>query len=525
MPETLGRRPSWNVLRWCLALGLTVGATSAVVTVSAWAQGVDLDDGVHAPKAAAPAPGLDTDVNASQPLSSAAVPAAGSRANIQGGIHVRLQSPDQEPDTASAPQPALAPASETPLVSAMPPADLPEPVNLDHPTVVDTGKLSASDKIVSLFGIVGQSGEPAQQLQSYLASTDGHLTCPAHTSSDYVCMLADGTDVAAVALVNGAARTRDDAPEAYRAQEAEAQANRRGIWAYLPPPPAVLTHPTVRDTATLVSGTQTYVLDGLVGMGPPYTAQLQGYIAANGDKLNCEPQATPGHYICVLNDGADIAKVALVNGAARVGTDAPDSYRLQQLEALDNHRGVWLNPSAQFVMANAAVAQSNACCAFVAGDEGGDGITYVGGEPTAVIDGETVFLVLAGDAGWGYYDHYHHWRGAPGRYRSHMEHFHPNGQGLRAYRGQGAVAHQQGTAGRTAYASAGHPGMGGPVSHPGMATHPGGAAPMGGRPAMGGGGGFVHPAATSAPSFRPAGMSSHASAPVSHASAPPARHK
>ena len=63
------------------------------------------------------------------------------------------------------------------------------------------------------------------------------------------------------------------------------------------------------------------------------------------------------------------------------------------------------------------------------------GLSYVGGAPVAVIGGETVFLVYADGPGWGYWDHYHHWHGAPERFRDHLEHFHPRGAGFRGYAG------------------------------------------------------------------------------------------
>ena len=283
-----------------------------------------------------------------------------------------------------------------------------------------------------MYGIEGLSGEPAEGLRSFLASTDGQLICEARDGTGSVCLLRDGTDIAQVALVNGAARTKPDAPQAYKEQEAAAQAARRGIWVNLPPPPETITHPTVLDTASLTAMGKTYPLDGLEGLGQPYASQLQGYIAANGDRLSCSPQGNTGSYICLMGDGTDIAKVALVNGAARVAPDAPDSYRVQQADALNNHRGFWLNATPE--MMTAALAVQPDAYAFVAGDNGVDGITYVGGAPMAMIDGELVFLVYGDAAGWGYYDHWHHWHGAPDRYRAHMEHFHPYGHGLRGYR-------------------------------------------------------------------------------------------
>ena len=509
-----------------MALGLTVAAGLGGQTATAQAQTLDFEDGVHV--APARTGGQSQDASTLRTAPPTPVPQQTPRDTIQDGARIQVLPPDQLKETGEG-QPG-----GTPLVTAMPASDLPEPVNLDHPTIVDTAKLAANGKTVPLFGIIGQSGQLAQQLDKYMAATDGHLTCPAQTSTDYVCMLSDGTDIAMVALRNGAARTRDDAPEAYRQQEVLAQVDRFGIWANLPPPPAVLNHPTLKDTATLVSGPRTYILDGLVGTGQPYVEQMRGYIAAHGDTLSCEPQGLPDHYICVLNDGTDIAKVALVNGAASVAADAPDSYRVQQLEALNNKRGLWLNPSQAFVVANANTALSDACCVFVAGDEGGDGISYVGGEPTVIIDGAPVFLVLAAGLGWGYYDLHHHWRDAPSRYRSHMERFHPNGQGLRAYRGPGVAGHA-GNVGHASLGSAGRPvaSGGAGVNHTAagsVGNHagfvPGGAAVQNhhasvgaGHPAVGGGG-FVRPAVTSAPAFHPAGAVQHAAAPVAHASAP-----
>jgi endonuclease YncB( thermonuclease family) len=407
-----------------LLVGLALAAGTTPLA-PAWAQAaVDLDDGTHPAPVAPPA------------ALTPAMPKLDGGDNIVDGIRVSNTTPDPAADklVPTTTSPATSPTQPTTTTSANPTQPLPDPIALDHPQVLDTARLSANGKVVPLFGIVGQEGDAAKQLEAYLATANASLTCPAQTATDYVCLLPDGTDVAAVSLVNGAARTRDDAPDAYKAQEAAAREARRGIWANLPPPPDTVTHPTVRDTATLVSGSQTYILDGVTGLGQPYASQLQGYIAANGDRLTCQAQAVAGHYICIMDDGTDIAKVALVNGAAGVGKDAPDSYRLEQLDAVKNKRGVWVNPPPAFLTASASQAPATACCVYAAGDDGGDGIHYVGGEPTAVIDGRTVFLTLAGAAGWGYYDGEHHWRDAPIAYRTHMERFHPNGSGLRAYR-------------------------------------------------------------------------------------------
>ena len=434
---------------------------------------------------------------------------------------------------AQAMTPAQPPDNAAPAIAAggSPPA---EPVSLDHPTVVDTANLKAGDTSVTLFGIDGVQGEAAQNLQGFLASAGNHVTCQAHTGADFVCLLADGTDVAQAALINGAARAKADAPDAYRDQEAAAQAARRGIWARLPPPPATVAHPTVQDTATLVADNQTYVLDGLHGLGAPYAGQMQSYIAANGDSLSCSLQDTPGHYVCVLGDGTDIAKVALGNGAAVVAPDAPAAYRAQQLEALNTHRGIWVSPRPNLLIASAPVAQP-ADYAFVTGDDGADGITYVGGVPEAMIDGAAVFLIYGGDAGWGYYDHWHHWHDAPYRYRAHMERYHPNGHGLRGYHEEVAIPHEG------VHAKAAHSGASpGEVRTAGLATpHPGVPPNARSSGAVSGSGHYVaasaHPLTApgvhssvanagflrpppSASVFHSGGMPTHASAPAVHAS-------
>jgi len=474
------------------------------------------------PLETSPAPGQP----GTQPTIAVATPAPPTTTTVTA-------TPAPPTTTIATPAPPTTTTTATPApATEAPPAKQPEPINIDHPTVIDTADLKAGNTIVSLFGIEGLQGEAAQGLQGFLAN-ESHLTCQAQTSAGFVCLLPDGTDVAEVALVNGAARAKDDAPDPYRDQEAAAQAARRGIWANLPPPPVILKHPMVQDTATLVADGQTYVLNGILGLGAPFAGQLQGYIAANGDSLNCQPQIEPGEYICMMGNGTDIAKVALVNGAARVGPDAPDSYRVQQLDALNNRRGFWQNPPADVLLAVSTVQAVPVCCTYMAGDDGVDGITYVGGVPEAVIDGEPEFLYYGGDAGWGYYDHSHHWHGAPDRFRRHLEHFHPDGHGLRGYGHDAelrrdAVVHRE-EAGRRddgprreaalhpGVARPGgiaeHPGMGGTV-HPGVGgtVHPGagGAA----HPDVGGAvhpgvGGPVHPGVGGAPHTTTMAMAGH----------------
>ena len=558
------------VLAACVLAACVLAACGLLALGPAWAQpsGVDETSGP-----AAPPDNSQGEIVPPGPPPATVVPAPVIAASAQAAPTVAaptFPAPVPPAPTLATPAQTVSPPGQPPASPQLPPTTAvqqapPVPLRLDQPRVIDTARLTAGDNSVSLFGIVGLPGELAQGLQGFLAASGNRVSCQAQPGGDFVCLLPDGTDVAAVALINGAARARADAPAAYREQEAAAQAARRGLWSSLPPPPVTLNHPTVKDTATLVAERQSYVLDGLQGLGAPYAGQLQGYVAANGDALICQQQPVSNAYICILKGGTDIAKVALVNGAALVSPDAPDLYRLQQREALNNQRGYWLHPPADAVLAaRTIIEQPNPCCVFVAGDDGGDGIAYVGGAPTAIIEGETVFLVFAGALGWGYYDHWHHWRGVPDRYRGHLEHFHPEGHGLRGYGGGGqfdgphpGAVHQTamaGAAGHPGFAPGAHPGGnlgfapgGHPGGNPGFASgaHPGGSpgftagahpggnpgfapgAHPGGAPAGnpgfasgahpgGMGSGFIRPTQT-ASGFHPGGMPQAAhSAPPSH---------
>jgi endonuclease YncB( thermonuclease family) len=532
MQRTLGDR-----LRLRLLTGCSAAALGLLAAGGAWAQssGLDMDVVATAPLVSTAVPhqsgGLDMDVNATASVTTNPMAAARPGANVQDGIVVfppvqsapAQSAPAQSAPAQSAPAETASTTEPAPTVQPTSPVAAPvlspEPVRLDHPVVIDTAKLKAGDTTVTLFGIEGQTGAAAQGLQSFLTSTGDHLTCQPHTANGFVCLLPDGTDVAQAALVNGAARSLPEAPEAYREQESLAQAGRRGIWADLPPPPLVVKHPTVIDTATLATADgQKTLLDGVIGLGQPYAGELQSYIAANGDSLSCQPQAEPDHYVCVLNDGTDIAKVALVNGGARVAPDAPDAYRVQQGEALDNKRGFWLNPPADILL-TATTVRVPACCAYAAGDEGSDGVAYAGGVPVAVIDGVSTFLVFGGAAGWGYYDATHHWHSAPARVQAHMQHYHPDATGLRGYHGGGVVqahgtepgfphgtergdAHEPGGA----FAGGRQPGMAGA---PGMFGMPGHQEMPSAFHMSALSGGFVHPS-PSVGGFHPGGMPEHA---------------
>jgi endonuclease YncB( thermonuclease family) len=506
--RSLRRRSGHSALYLAYGLMTAFGGSPVV------AQSLDLGGGATAQE---PPPSLDLNVNPSAPL--AATPAV-REDNLKAGIALRpLLQPDAttaqpgDGGTTTAAPPAEATPGNTATTEPAPAQPPAEPRKFEHPTVVDTARLKNGDTTVALFGIVGQQGEAAQALQAYIAQNGGQVACQPQPNAEYICRLPDNTDVADVSLVNGAAQTRSDSTDEYRAQEAEAQNARRGIWANLPPPPVQLKHPMVRDTATIVVEGKIYRLDGIEGLGGQYARDLQGYIAAHDDALMCQPQGNGDRYICVMPDGTDVAKEALVNGAAKVAPNSPDSYRLQQAEALDNKRGIWANVT--LAAATSARVYTPSTVAVVPGDEA-DGITYVGGVPSVVIDGAPVFLTYAGALGWGYYDQWNHWQGAPAPFVAHMDQFHPGGVGLPGFQ---PVAMGPGFSGGPPFGGGpggpgggpggpmhpgGFGGPGGPGGGPGGPMHPGGFAGPGGGYAhpggpMGPGGGFGHPGGVGGP--------------------------
>ena len=228
-------------------------------------QTLDLDTVATTPPPAPATPiplgGLDLDSDKAAPTAPSPAVAATPHGNVQDGL--KPGAPPAATDTGSSLN--LATTTDNPQPAASAPS---EPVGLDHPTVINTARLKAGETTVTLYGIEGLEGPMAQGLQGFLETTDHHLNCQAESSAGFVCLLSDGTDLAQVALVNGAARTKDDAPESYREQEAAAQSARRGIWANLPPPPVVAKHPVVQDTATLIADNQAFVLDGLQWFPP-----------------------------------------------------------------------------------------------------------------------------------------------------------------------------------------------------------------------------------------------------------------
>ena len=132
--------------------------------------------------------------------------------------------------------PADAPLPAKPIAAAPTSATLPAPAPparppvSGSPRVLDTATLSFAKAQVRISGIAGEGGVPARQMESFIAEQGGTVSCEPISSGAYLCMTGQGYDLAAAALINGAARVSSDAPREYREMQAQAQAERKGIW-------------------------------------------------------------------------------------------------------------------------------------------------------------------------------------------------------------------------------------------------------------------------------------------------------
>jgi hypothetical protein len=95
----------------------------------------------------------------------------------------------------------------------------------------------------------------------------------------------------------------------------------------------------VVDTGNLIVSDQNVPLAGVIGKPDPYARDLQALIASQGNIVTCQLQQQS--YVCKLPSGVDVARVALLNGAAEPADDASEDYRLQAQTAKAAQRGIW----------------------------------------------------------------------------------------------------------------------------------------------------------------------------------------
>ena len=128
--------------------------------------------------------------------------------------------------------------------------------------MVDTATFEFGGTTIALYGVEGVKGEMAEGLQGFLTAHGNRVTCQAQSTDDFVCLQPDGTDVAEVALVNGAARAKPDAPAPTATRKPRHRLHGAGYGPTCHRRQRPVKHPTVPNTATLVADGQTYVLDG-----------------------------------------------------------------------------------------------------------------------------------------------------------------------------------------------------------------------------------------------------------------------
>lgn len=127
------------------------------------------------------------------------------------------------------------------VATAIPGALRPRPASVAPPTdartvsgpalVHDTATLVVGGQAIALAHLHGIGGSAAQGLQTFIREAGAGIVTCRPAEGGHVCTLADGTDVALAALVNGAAGVKPGAPALYRAQAEDARRNRRGLWA------------------------------------------------------------------------------------------------------------------------------------------------------------------------------------------------------------------------------------------------------------------------------------------------------
>src|SRR5580658_9362677 len=171
-----------------------------------------------------------------------------------------------------------------------------------------------------------------------------------------------------------------------------------------PPAPPIAGHPIMRDTGILTIGDRTFPLAGVDGVSGPPVDEMQKYIADRGDTVTCDPEGLV-RYVCTLPDGTDLARVALVNGAARLAVNARDEYS-QQLEiAQHERRGIWAQgvpqPARAVYEVNTAWQQAESVAAPM--DSMVADITFIDNEPLIYVDGDSVAVLYDQDYGWGYW--------------------------------------------------------------------------------------------------------------------------
>jgi membrane peptidoglycan carboxypeptidase len=122
--------------------------------------------------------------------------------------------------TAEAPLPAEAPATTAEAPRQVAPLRGPA-------RVVDTATLRIGDRAVQLAGVIGQGGDYARDMESFIGGRD--VICEPVSDGAHRCSVA-GRDLAEVVLSNGGGQAAPEASPVLRRREAAARAAGLGIW-------------------------------------------------------------------------------------------------------------------------------------------------------------------------------------------------------------------------------------------------------------------------------------------------------
>lgn len=164
-------------------------------------------------------------------------------------IPAKPQQQEAPPVVAPTAPPVAAPTAPPVIAPTAPPTVTQEPPRIEvpmppPPQVLRAGKGAVKVKTTStliltakgtkteiaLAGIKGSGGATAREFQDFI---DLYAPVQCEGGGPWTCSVTiDGqqVDLAAAALRNGAARTMDDASDAYRRHEAQAKTEQKGIW-------------------------------------------------------------------------------------------------------------------------------------------------------------------------------------------------------------------------------------------------------------------------------------------------------
>jgi hypothetical protein len=85
-------------------------------------------------------------------------------------------------------------------------------------------------KVMALAGIESIPASMRRGFSSFVAAQGSYLECQPAGQTTYRCLTRKAVDIGQAILVNGAAKTTADAPQAYRDAEQQAQTAKRGVW-------------------------------------------------------------------------------------------------------------------------------------------------------------------------------------------------------------------------------------------------------------------------------------------------------